>query len=319
MKKHRYTNKERLQILLDGGIPDAPPHWELVFQIPKEMFGMDADAVEGAKYDTEVAREDAMLQFHTEVAWRLIEECGWAAVPAHNAYNAEYIGRIKSALGAQALIPGFEGAGVFWLLPGSQMMDFAVKLFERPEELHQEARLKCEAAKECLRQMAEAGADFFVLTYDFGYNNAAFVSPARFRDLVTPYLTEIVQTAHDLGKRAILHSDGHLMGILDQLYETGLDGYQSVDPQGHMDIKIVRERYPDWLLMGNVPCSLLQDVDETRIREAVRYCMTYGGMGKRYIFSTSNCIFAGMPADNYRLMLEEYKRMIGGYSVNSSL
>jgi hypothetical protein len=48
---------------------------------------------------------------------------------------------------------------------------------------------------------------------------------------------------------------------------------------------------------------------ETRIRDSVRYCMTHGGIGKPYIFSTSNCIFNGMPPASYRIMLDEYKRL----------
>jgi hypothetical protein len=39
--------------------------------------------------------------------------------------------------------------------------------------------------------------------------------------------------------------------------------------------------------------------------------MTHGGMGKRYIFSTSNCVFPGMPAESYHIMLDEYRKMIG--------
>ena len=97
--------------------------------------------------------------------------------------------------------------------------------------------------------------------------------------------------------------------ILDQIHSTGIDGYQSVDPQGHMDIKEVREQYPDWILMGNVACNMLQDTDEAKIRESVRYCMTHGGIGKPYIFSTSNCIFNGMPPESYRIMLDEYRKM----------
>jgi uroporphyrinogen decarboxylase len=127
---------------------------------------------------------------------------------------------------------------------------------------------------------------------------------------VAPYLTELVETAHDLGKRVILHSDGCLTEILDQLFASGIDGYQSVDPQGHMDIRLVREQYPDWLLMGNVECRLLQADDEEQIRASVRYCMTHGGIGKRYIFSTSNCIFHGMPVQSYRRMLDEYQTCI---------
>ena len=303
------TNKDRLQTLLDGGVPDIPPHWELVFQIPEALFGMDPAAVEEKPYVTEADRQAARIAFHNEVAWRLIEDLGWAAVPAWNPYDAEVVRLAKRVFDGRALSPGYEGGGVFYMPNGSDMLDFAVRLHERPEDLRQEARRKCDAAKETLRRLADAGADFFVLTYDFGYNAAPFVSPKHFAWLVAPYLSEIVEQAHDLGKRAILHSDGCLSRILDQIHATGVDGYQSVDPQGGMDIGVVRETYPDWLLMGNVPCSLLQDVEEEPIREAVRTCMALGGVGKRYVLSTSNCIFHGMPPESYRIMLDEYHRL----------
>jgi uroporphyrinogen decarboxylase len=158
--------------------------------------------------------------------------------------------------------------------------------------------------------MADAGADFFCLAHDFGFNGGPFVSPDHFRQIVTPYLTEIVQSIHDMGRKAILHSDGDLRLILDQIHSTGIDGYHSVDPQGHMDIKKVRQDYPDWILMGNVKSSMLQETVEEEICRSVRYCMTYGGMGRRYIFSTSNCIFPGMPEESYRIMLDEYRKIL---------
>ncbi len=294
------TGKEKLETILNGQIPSTPPHWELVFQIEKEMFGMDRDAVP----------QTGRLSFQLDVYHRLIDEYNWAAV--RGGYDLAEIERTKSALGHKALIPAYEGEGVFWMPTGENMMDFAVRLFEKPAELHAEARQKCDKAKTFFKQAVDAGADFFVLTYDFGYNDAPFVSPEHFAYLVTPYLTELVQSIHDLDRKAILHSDGCIMPILDQLYSTGLDGYQSVDPQGHMDIREVRKKYPDWILMGNVACNMLQDTDEGKIRESVMYCMTHGGVGKPYIFSTSNCIFHGMPPDSYRIMLDEYQQITKG-------
>ncbi len=292
------TGKQKLEKILNGKIPDTPPHWELVFQIEKEMFGMDRSAVP----------ESACSDFQLDVYHRLVDEYDWAAI--RGGYDLTEIERTKNALGHKALIPAYDGDGVFWMPSGGDLMEFVVKLFERPDELHAEARRKCDNAKAYFRQAVDAGADFFVLTYDFGYNDGPFVSPEQFADLVTPYLREIVQSIHELDRKVILHSDGCINQILDQLYSTGLDGYQSVDPQGHMDIKEVRERFPDWILMGNVACNMLQDSDEEKIRESVRYCMTQGGVGKPYIFSTSNCIFHGMPPESYKIMHDEYLRIV---------
>jgi len=297
--------KKNLELIFDGHVPARPPHWELVFQIEKEMFGMDGE---------EISEADKPA-FQIDVYHRLIDELGWAAVGGGR--DPRDVERTKKALGHKALVAAYEGRGVFWMPRGDDLMDFVVRLYEHQDDLHAEARRKCEAAKQFFKAAAEAGADFFVLAYDFGFNNGPFVSPKQFNEFVTPYLTELVDAIHDLGKKVILHSDGCLMEILDQIHDSGLDGYQSVDPQGHMDIKEVRELYPDWILMGNVACNMLQDAEDEKIRESVRYCMSYGGVGMPYIFSTSNCIFKGMPPESYRIMLDEYHRIIDCKAVES--
>ena len=309
MTAREATPKQCLQTILEGGIPQYPPHWELVFQIEREFFGMDTKVLDPKHYSSQEAYQRAVYDHQFEVYSRLVDGCGWAAV--RGGYDPEEVRIGKRRIGDRALLAGYEGDGVFWMPSGADIMDFVVQLYEKPNELHAEAREKCDTARMMLTRLADAGADFFVLTYDFGFNDAPFVSPDQFREFVTPYLTELVQHAHDLGKKVILHSDGCITQILDQIHGTGIDGYQSVDPQGHMDIKEVRASYPDWILMGNVACNMLQDFDDTKIRESVRYCMEYGGVGARYIFSTSNCIFAGMPPESYRTMLNEYHRLIG--------
>jgi uroporphyrinogen decarboxylase len=294
------TPKQRLEMILCGQVPDVPPHWEMVFQIEKAMWGMDGEDLKGPD----------RLDFQVDVFRRLAQEFDWAAV--NGGYDIDSLRHIHKALGSELLIAAFEGEGVFWMPTGDQMMDFVVQLYEHPETMHQQARKKCDKAKQFFKEAVDVGADFFVLTYDFGFNTAPFVSPDQFRQFIAPYLAELAQAIHNLGKKAILHSDGCILQILDQIYATGVDGYQSIDPQGHMDIQQVRRDYPDWILMGNVACNMLQDVNEPEIVKSVQYCMQHGGIGKPYIFSTSNCIFHGMPVESYRMMFREYKRLIAG-------
>jgi uroporphyrinogen decarboxylase len=305
------TSRQRLQTILSGQVPDHPPHFELAFQLSKEMFGMDRGTLD--RQYSGPALSDALERFHIEISERLIEELGYAAV-APEWYDScvdrfRCLRNLKKAVGSKALVFAFSDSGVFWMPSGHDMMDFVVRMFQRPEEMHAEARLKADAAMELVRRQVDAGVDFIVQNTDFGFNQGPFVSPKHFAEFVTPYMTEIVAHMHDLGVPVILHSDGNLNAILDQLHSTRVDGYQSVDPQGGMDIRSVREKYPDWLLMGNVNCSMLQNVDDTRVRESVRYCMQYGGKGRRYVFSTSNCIFSGMPPASYRIMLNEYQNL----------
>lgn len=302
------TSKDRLQILLDGGIPDVPPTWELVFQIQEEFFGMPPRrSLRENFYGSEQELRHALWQYDFNVLERCVEELGWAAI--RGGYNPDEVRFHKERIGDRALVVGYESEGVFYMPDGNTMMAFAIRLAEDMDGIHAEARKKCDAAKETFRRHVDAGADVLLGTWDMGFNTQPFCSPDTFGEIVVPYMTELVACAHDLDRKLIIHSDGCLNAILDQIYQTGIDGYQSVDPQGGMDIKAVREKYPDWLLMGNVACNMLQDTNEQRIRESVRACMQYGGIGKSYIFSTSNCIFHGMPTESYRIMLDEYSRL----------
>lgn len=290
-------------------MPDYPPHFELLFYLEKEYLDFDRAAFNQGDSSPEAAA-DKDLQTKTF----LVEQFGWAAVYGcslvKNIDRFSQTRRLKKELGNKALIFDFNGDCVFWMPSGADIMDFVVKLFERPNEMHAEAQRKLAEGKALAQQQRDAGVDFIVQNSDFGFNSGPFISPEHFAEFVTPYMTEFVGYVHDLGLPVILHSDGNINKILDQLHSTGVDGYQSVDPQGFMDIKAVRQHYPDWILMGNVACNLLQDVDEPQIRQSVRYCMEYGGVGKRYIFSTSNCIFEGMPPQSYDIMRNEYQKAI---------
>jgi len=303
--------KDRLRILLEGGVPDVPPHFELVYQIEDRVFGMPRCPEITPRDLEDKDFEEKLIRQNIDLQKKLIETYEWAAVyPVYHSLRG--IEELKKAVEKDALVFAFDWDGAFFMPDGNGIMDFVIKLFEEPQLLHQEARKKCDSAKIRLKQMADAGLDFFFFAYDFGYNEGPFISPEHFKEIVTPYLTELVEFVHSMKMKVLLHSDGDLRLILDQIYGTGIDGYQSIDPQGHMDIRKVREEYPDWMLMGNVKTSMLQETDEEAIRLSVQKCMKYGGIGSRYVFSTSNCIFAGMPPESYHIMIDEYKKIISG-------
>ena len=297
------TEKERLLCVLNGKIPDKVPHFELDFQLFKEAFQYDMPAIYKAGPEMAEKEGEKFLD-----GWELVlEKYHWAAIPI----NCDYlISKAKKRFGDRALIYCFNGEGTFWMPPGNEIMNFAVDLYENPEELHRRAEKKCLDAIELAKWQTDQGADFICVNSDYGFNEGPFISPDMFSEFVTPYLARVVEAIHDLGLKAILHSDGDLRLILDQLVSTGIDGYQSIDPQGHMDIAEVKRQYGrELILMGNVRSAALQDSDPKIIRESVDYAISSGKPGGKYIFSTSNCIFAGMPLENYHIMLEEYERM----------
>lgn len=299
------TPKERLEAVFNGKVPDKVPHFELDFQIPEQAFGVSfPDLRDYHKITTK--DQDKLREEFFDIWDLVIQKYQWSAITVPDIFLKQARKRFED----KVLLYSFNGQGTFWMPSGNDMMDFVVKLFERPNELHEEAKIKKENSIELAKKQVDAGADFICINSDYGFNEGPFISPKMFSEFVTPYLTEVVDAIHKLGVKAILHSDGDLRKILDQLVSTGLDGYQSIDPQGHMDIAKVKEKYGNELiLMGNVKTSALQDTNKEIIHESVQYCMKYGKPNGRYIFSTSNCIFDGMPLESYHIMLEEYEKL----------
>ena len=144
---------------------------------------------------------------------------------------------------------------------------------------------------------------------DYCLNDGPFLSPEQFAEFVTPYLKRLIEGYRELGFYTIKHTDGNIMPIVDQLVEANPHALHSLDPQAGVDIAEVKRTYGDRVcLIGNVDCGLLQTGTDDEAAESVRFALRHGMPGGGYIFSTSNCIYTGMPLSRYELMLDIWKK-----------
>jgi len=98
------------------------------------------------------------------------------------------------------------------------------------------------------------------------------------------------------------------MPILDQLVEANPHALHSIDPMAGVDIAEVKRLVGDKVcLIGNVDCSKLDTGTEEEVIESTRYALQSGMPGGGYIFSTSNCVYTGMPLERYELMLDIWR------------
>jgi uroporphyrinogen decarboxylase len=82
-----------------------------------------------------------------------------------------------------------------------------------------------------------------------------------------------------------------------------------LDPQAGVDIAVVKRMIGDKLcLIGNVNCGLLQTGTDEDAAQSARYALRNGMPGGGYVFSTSNCIYTGMPLKRYELMLDVWRK-----------
>jgi uroporphyrinogen decarboxylase len=130
-----------------------------------------------------------------------------------------------------------------------------------------------------------------------------------FSEYVTPYLAKLLKGYRDMGFYTIKHTDGNIMPIIDQLVQTNPHALHSLDPQAGIDIKEIKQLYGDRIcLIGNVNCGLMQTGTEEEVATSAKYALKNGMPGGGYIFSTSNCIYTGMPLERYELILDVWRR-----------
>lgn len=144
---------------------------------------------------------------------------------------------------------------------------------------------------------------------DYAFNAGPFISPDDFAELATPYMKRLVSFIKSKGVKVILHSDGNLIPIIDQIIEIAPDVLQSIDPMAGMDIAEVKKlTYGKISLMGNVQCSYLQEGPRSMIEESAEYAIQHASPGGGFIFSSSNTIFKGLPLENYEIMVDYFHK-----------
>ena len=132
--------------------------------------------------------------------------------------------------------------------------------------------------------------------------------PNQFGEFVAPYLEKLIKGYRDMGYYTIKHTDGNIMPIVDQMVQCHPHALHSLDPQGGVDIKVLKDMYRGRVcLIGNVNCGLMQTGTDEEFEASVRYALQNGMPDYGYIFSTSNCIYTGAPLDRYERMLEIWR------------
>jgi uroporphyrinogen decarboxylase len=286
------TGRERMLKALRFEEPDRPPHFEVMFELEQEAFGLRFP--DRRLWCTCSAYEKArMIDACMGIYARIVERFEWDAFAVY--------------------WPWSDAGGTTWSIDSMpDWMQFSLDLMEHPERIHAEAERRTAGALQAFDRLADAGADFIHVVKDVAFNAGTFVSPAQFHEIVTPYLARQVAHIRRRGVIPFVHTDGNIMDVLDDYLSLGAACFQSVDPMAGMDIAVVKRRcHGRMALMGNVQCSLLQDGPLAAIRDAAIYCFQHGSPGGGCIFGSSNTVFPGMPLQHYEHMLSVYRGFCG--------
>jgi uroporphyrinogen decarboxylase len=317
MKEATMTPRERFIAALERRpITGRVPHFELVFFLTMEAFGKIHPS--HRNYHQWDQMEEKERQLHREdmadVYIKTAEKYEHSAIFIHpNPSGIDEINRLVDIIREKTGDKYFlmlHGDATYGIPDGNHMVDFSYRIIDEPDVLKKDAEKMVNNALERGEKLKRKGAlDGFALCSDYCLNVGPFFSPDQFSEFVTPYLAKLTKGYRDMGYYTIKHTDGNIMPIIDQLVETNPHALHSIDPQAGVDIAEVKKRYGKKVcLIGNVNCGLLQTGTEEQAKESARYALRSGMPDGGYIFSTSNCIYTGMPLSRYDLILDVWRR-----------
>ena len=311
------TPRERFIAALERRpITGRVPHFELVFFLTMEAFGLVhpsqrhyAQWDQMSESERRLHREE-MAGIYIKTAQRYEHDAIFIHPnPGTLDETKRLIDLIHQRTGDTYFLM-MHGDATYAIPDGDHMEAWCAWLYENLDEAKAEADRRVDAQLERAAALRRhGGLDGFALCSDYCFNSGPFLSPRMFGEIITPYLTRLIAGQRELGYYVIKHTDGNIMPILDDLVSARPHALHSIDPQANVDIAEVKRLVGDRVaLIGNVNCGLLSTGTDEEVVESARYALRHGMPGGGYVFSTSNCIYTGMPLHRYELMLDVWRR-----------
>jgi uroporphyrinogen decarboxylase len=135
-----------------------------------------------------------------------------------------------------------------WMLMGFN--NFAAKLIMEEDLVADVFRKVAEIQFKCLEEifkMPHVGAVWLV--DDLAFGTGPMISPEAFRKHVFPWYKEIARRCHENDRLVLLHTDGDLTLLMDDIIALGIDVLHPIDPTC-MDIETVKKTYGDRLAIA---------------------------------------------------------------------
>jgi hypothetical protein len=144
-------------------------------------------------------------------------------------------------------------------------------------------------------RVCRMGIDVFVTTDDLAWKQSPMISPELFRQLVMPRLRRI---AGKVTKPWIVHSDGNVIPLIDDLLSLGIAGLHPLEPEA-VDIRQVKRRWGRRVcLVGNVSLVTLGRGTPEQVREEAAALVRDLGRDGGYMLSSANSIASYVPVEN---------------------
>lgn len=214
---------------------------------------------------------------------------------------------------AQAMPPGMGiitgVGGIFtrtWMLMGYE--HFSLSLADNPELVARVAAQVGQIQLAVLRRLIRLPR-VVAIWYgdDLAYTEGLMVSPKVLRKYFFPWIEELSGMAHAAGMPFIMHTDGNVRAVLDDLIALGLNALHPIEPKA-MDLYELKRRYGQKLaLFGNIDLGYTLVAGEgtpRAIRDEVRQRIKDLAPGGGYAIASGAGATRYVALENFQAMRE---------------
>jgi hypothetical protein len=172
---------------------------------------------------------------------------------------------------------------------------------------------------ELVKILAENSAKLIILWDDYGFKNGLFMRPENYRNYILPWLRQICGAAHKLDSHILLHSDGDLMEIFEDIVKCGVDVVNPIEPttaNPEYDIFKLNQMYSGQITFcGNLSPLMLTTGEISEIESYSKRLIRELAPGGGYIFSSGHSINPAVTLDRFQAM-QNIKKQYGNYPIN---
>ncbi len=347
------NSKERFLIALKNGKPDRVPLMDWLFsqRLFKEILGIVPDGLHGdlsVRCGRAIGHDAVWLPFggyagtsnaegvyqdewgttyqkDLSVSWPIDAPIDYpikspADLAAFSAPNPGKAGRldeirngIREAKGELAILGGITGPfTTAWMLLGYERLCHWI--YEYPELVKRIFRIAVDYYQNAADQMMNLGVDAIMVAEDLGYSNGLFWSPVLYQEHLFPFLKELIGGIRSRGVPVVLHCDGNINEILEDLVAMGIEALNPIERKACMDIEHVKRVWGKRIaLIGNLDLvHILPKGSPGEVASHVKDLIETVGKNGGYIVASEHSLNQNVPLENI-LAIRDAVREFGAY------
>jgi uroporphyrinogen decarboxylase len=166
-------------------------------------------------------------------------------------------------------------------------------------------------------KLIETGIDAVIIHDDWGMNTSTFISPEHWKEFVRPYIAEEVETLSNTGTPVILHSDGNLNTLMEEIVQLKIAAVNPLQRGAQMDLAKTKVKYGNILcLIGNISATTtLVNGNPDEVEREVLECLRDAAPGGGYVMAPDHSFHSGVPFENIWSALNTCKKY-GNYPLD---